>query len=116
MQTDDAVILVPPAKPKEAATCRATGAGMDGDTLVVSVKGGGPVAVPAGAAIYCNGVLNAAANVPAWFAFHASETVRVNLVNERRLAKGEAAVPPVPPVYFTLADTDEGVVARFDQR
>jgi hypothetical protein len=117
----DTEILVEAPRPRGAATWRAAGATWDGHVLTVKVKAGADVVVPPDARVIVNGVGGSpdpsypAARVPEWFGEVAAHRAKIEAGNEKLVAEGRRALA-VPPVHFTLADTDEGPVARFDQR
>lgn len=105
----------PRGKAKAAETRRAAGAAFADGALSVTLADGEVAAVPTGATVVVNGFTVPAENVPAWFAAHAKTADLQAKKNAAVLSVG-GPVPTVPAVHFTLADTDEGVVARFDQR
>lgn len=110
---DDTVILLPP-KPKSALTTRANGATFAGGVLTVATSDG-EVTIPPAAEIWVNGFKNPAEYVPLWFEGVEREKVKAAKSSEALVAAGKRPLL-VPPVHLTLADTDAGPVARFDQR
>lgn len=103
----------PRAKARTAETRRAAGAAFADGVLSVTLADGEVVPLPTASEVVVNGVKIPAENVPAWFAGHAAQAAKVVAGNA---ANPTAPAATVPPAYFTLAETDEGVVARFDQR
>lgn len=102
-------------KPRQAATHRAAGATFENDKLTVRTADGSDVAVPAGATVYLNGFARPAASVPAWLEGHAKVQAENDEFNKTAAERGFRTKATLP-VHFTLADADDGPVARFDQR